>query len=145
MSTTNHNGASRDALADRHKEAVKGWVPRVRRLLEEEYEAQLDRLGLKRSGKPIPIEEMRLPDEADRRLVGKSAALNEDQLSEIAKLPKGTAVIYQNDWLEPVLCKIDKFKGKEIPYHYSAREEVYECSDDKWLKRELLKPDFLMV
>ena len=82
---------------------------------------------------------MRLPDEADRRLVGKSAALNEDQLSEIAKLPKGTAVIYQNDWLEPVLCKIDKFKGKEIPYHYSAREEVYECSDDKWLKRELLK------
>ena len=40
MSTTNHNGASRESLTDRHKEAVKGWVPKVRRILEEEFEAQ---------------------------------------------------------------------------------------------------------
>ena len=59
---------------------------------------------------------MRLPDEQDRRLVGKSAGLKDNQLDEIAKLPKGVAVIYQNDWLEPVLCKIEKFKGEEQPY-----------------------------
>ena len=59
---------------------------------------------------------MRLPDEQDRRLAGKSAGLKDNQLDEIAKLPKGVAVVYQNDWLEPVLCKIVKFRGEEHRY-----------------------------
>lgn len=59
---------------------------------------------------------MRLPDEQDRRLAGKSAGLRDNQLDEIAKLPKGVAVVYQNDWLEPVLCKIEKFRGEENRY-----------------------------
>ncbi|MDM8144244.1 ATP-binding protein [Megamonas hypermegale] len=62
---------------------------------------------------------MRLPDEADRKLAGKSAGLKENQLDEIAKLPKGVAVIYQNDWLEPVLCKIKKCNKKEKPFVYN--------------------------
>lgn len=62
---------------------------------------------------------MRLPDEQDRRLAGKSAGLKDNQLDEIAKLPKGVAVVYQNDWLEPVLCKIEKFKGEERLYKKS--------------------------
>lgn len=59
---------------------------------------------------------MRLPDEQDRRLAGKAAGLKDDQLDEIAKLPKGVGVVYQNDWVEPVLCKIEKFKGTEKIY-----------------------------
>ena len=62
---------------------------------------------------------MRLPDEADRKLAGKAAGLKENQLDEIAKLPKGVAVVYQNDWLEPVLCKIKKCDKKEKPFVYS--------------------------
>ena len=50
---------------------------------------------------------MRLPDEQDCQLAGKAAALKDDQLDEIARLPKGVAVIYQNNWTEPVLCKIN--------------------------------------
>lgn len=69
-------------LGGDHKEAVKGWVPRVRRLLEEEYEAQLDRLGLKRSGEPIPIEKMRLPDEASRTRRRVEALLARDRIAE---------------------------------------------------------------
>lgn len=61
---------------------------------------------------------MRLPDEADRRLAGKSAGLKDEQLDEIAKLPKGVAVVYQNDWVDPVLCKIQKYKGEESQYNY---------------------------
>jgi hypothetical protein len=61
---------------------------------------------------------MRLPDEMDRRLIGKSVALRDDQLEEIAKLPKGVAIVYQNDWLEPVLCQVKKFTGHETPYDY---------------------------
>lgn len=63
---------------------------------------------------------MRLPDEQDRRLAGKSAGLKDNQLDEIAKLPKGVAVVYQNDWLEPVLCKVGKFRGEEHRYQKRA-------------------------
>ena len=71
---------------------------------------------------------MRLPDEQDRRLAGKSAGLKEQQLDEIAKLPKGVAVVYQNDWLESVLCKIEKFKGEEQQYQFALdrKENIYE-------------------
>ena len=42
---------------------------------------------------------MRLPEENDRKMAGKSAALKEEQINEIARLPKGVAVVYQNDWI----------------------------------------------
>lgn len=67
---------------------------------------------------------MRLPDEQDRRLAGKSAGLRDNQLDEIAKLPKGVAVVYQNDWLEPALCKIGKFCGEEHRY----QRELQNCT-----------------
>lgn len=57
---------------------------------------------------------MRLPDESDRELVGKAASLNDDQITELAKLPLGVAAVYQNDWLEPVLCKIERFEDELI-------------------------------
>lgn len=63
---------------------------------------------------------MRLPDEMDRRLIGKSVALRDDQLEEIAKLPKGVAIVYQNDWLEPVLCQVKRFASHEAPYVFEA-------------------------
>ena len=80
---------------------------------------------------------MRLPDEVDRRLAGKAAALKDEQLDEISKLPKGVAVVYQNDWIEPVLCKINKFEGKEERYNYIREHE--EKIDEYKLKKELLK------
>lgn len=63
---------------------------------------------------------MRLPDEMDRLLAGKSAALNDDQLDELARLPRGVAVVYQNEWLEAVLCKVNHFAGAEQTYHYQT-------------------------
>ncbi|WP_288222360.1 ATP-binding protein [uncultured Clostridium sp.] len=81
---------------------------------------------------------MRLPDETDRRLAGKSAALKDEQLDEIAKLPKGVAVVYQNDWLEPVLCKINKYDGKEVAYEYNG-SAIYRQSDKILFVSELLK------
>ena len=66
---------------------------------------------------------MRLPDEGDRELVGKSASLNDEQIKELAKLPRGVAAIYQNEWVQAVLCKVDKYTSKSGPY-------VYQASDD---------------
>ncbi|GHV52243.1 ATP-binding protein [Spirochaetia bacterium] len=62
---------------------------------------------------------LRLPDESDRVLVGKSAGLNDDQIAELARLQCGVAAVYQNDWLQSVLCKVDnheKLYGPYAPY-----------------------------
>lgn len=80
---------------------------------------------------------MRLPEEDDRTLAGKAAALKDEQIDEIAKLPKGVAVVYQNDWLEAVLCKVDKFDGEEKLYNYTP-ENTSTYSDDE-VKHKLIK------
>lgn len=61
---------------------------------------------------------LRLPDQDDRELVGKAANLNDDQITELAKLPCGVAAVYQNEWVEPVLCKVDEFQKQDTPYSY---------------------------
>ena len=63
---------------------------------------------------------MRLPDFSDRDLVGKSANLNDDQIIELAKLPKGVAAVYQNEWIQPVLCKVEKVEYDKTDYQYNG-------------------------
>lgn len=63
---------------------------------------------------------MRLPEERDRQQAGKSAAMSDKQIPELARLPKGVAVVYQNNWAEPVLCKICKAGVSEKPYVYQS-------------------------
>ena len=70
---------------------------------------------------------LRLPSEEDRKLVGKSVGLNNDQIDEITKLPKGVGVVYQNDWNEAVLCQFDKFT-KEEPYVFEKKEKGFNYS-----------------
>lgn len=55
----------------------------------------------------------RLPDLSDRELAGRAANLNDQQIIELARLPKGVAAVYQNDWVEPVLCKVTKADDSE--------------------------------
>jgi len=51
---------------------------------------------------------MRLPEISDCEVVGHSIGLNDEQIMELSRLNKGVAAIYQNNWLEAVLTKIDK-------------------------------------
>ena len=53
---------------------------------------------------------LRLPDYTDRQLVGKAIGLNDDQIDELSKLKQGVAAVYQNDWVEAVLCQVDRFE-----------------------------------
>ena len=64
---------------------------------------------------------MRLPDGGDRELVGGSEALNESQTAELARLPCGVAAVYQNDWIEAVLCKVAKTSVGGGRYCYEAK------------------------
>ncbi len=63
---------------------------------------------------------LRLPDADDRELVGRAAALKDAQIDELAKLPKGVAAVYQNDWVEAVLCQFEKFVSEYKPEEYEA-------------------------
>ncbi len=80
---------------------------------------------------------LRLPEEADRKLVGMSMALKENQIMELAKLPKGVAAVYQNNWVEAVLCKFEQYK-KEEPFAYSPSNpfEVFEHYFNKLMGRK---------
>ena len=73
---------SAQALSDRLKEAVKAWVPKVRGALDAEFVTQLKRFGLRRGGKHLPLDEMRLPEAsiAVRRRV--EALVARESLSE---------------------------------------------------------------
>lgn len=83
---------------------------------------------------------MRLPDLTDRELVGKAANLNDDQIVELAKLPCGVAAVYQNEWVQPVLCKVNKYEGSEQPYTYEPApdDDIYGETEIKVAKEILL-------
>lgn len=66
---------------------------------------------------------MRLPDENDRKLVGKAAGLTDEQIVEISRLGTGVAATYQSEWLEPVLCKVDYFSDIQ-PYVYKKQDVI---------------------
>ncbi|MAD44264.1 MAG: ATP-binding protein [Oceanospirillaceae bacterium] len=67
---------------------------------------------------------LRLPDFDDCNLVGRAAHLNEDQITELARLKTGCAAVYQNNWLEPVLCQFPIFdEVLAIPYRYVPQQE----------------------
>lgn len=73
----------------------------------------------------------RLPDLSDRELAGRAANLNDQQIIELARLPKGVAAIYQNDWVEPVLCKIAKAEeGERFTYSRPIDDVASNQSDD---------------
>lgn len=65
---------------------------------------------------------MHLPDLSDRELVGKAAGLTDDQIAELAKIPSRVAAIYQNKWVEPVLCKIDDYYTNLKEYEYNPKK-----------------------
>lgn len=78
---------------------------------------------------------LRLPDKSDRELVGFSAGLNEEQITELSKLERGVAAVYQNDWVEPVLVKVNKNNIKEIQYKFERKEKILNSNS---LKNQLI-------
>ncbi len=80
----------------------------------------------------------RLPELSDRELVGKAIGLNSSQINELSKLDLGVAAIYQNDWIEPILCQIDKFEDtRRKSYRNLLRGNEVE-NDFKRLKETLI-------
>ena len=92
---------------------------------------------------------LRTPEANDRDAVGHSIGLTEDQVNEIAKLPAGVAVVYQNNWVSPVLTLINKADVKETAYKSpntevikplrQSRSEVIRALMQPWLKGKRIR------
>ena len=87
---------------------------------------------------------MRLPDEGDRVLVGKAAGLNDSQIVELSRLEVGVAAISQSDWLEPVLCKVDRFNySVSLRERYGSEPFTWKDTEGEAIRTflsEMLKP-----
>lgn len=79
---------------------------------------------------------LRLPDQSDRQLVGYAAGLNNEQIEELAKLRKGVAAVYQNDWIEPVLVQINKCDIEEKKY--IPRNDADQQADINAIRDQLI-------
>lgn len=78
----------------------------------------------------------RLPDATDRELVGKAANLNDEQIVELAKLQTGVCAVYQNNWIEPVLCHVDEWDKK---YNKEYKKGQSDIPDIMGIKRDIVK------
>lgn len=84
---------------------------------------------------------LRLPDAADRDLVGKAANLNEEQIVEIAKLKTGVCAVYQNNWIEPVLCHVDEWDKKWSKEYKVEHEDIFDAVEvKKRIVKVVLRP-----
>lgn len=85
---------------------------------------------------------LRLPDFSDRELVGKAAGLNDSQIIELSKLQRGVAAIYQNDWINPVLCKIDYF-GTQPQYSFKRESAEVEEKENELMLEILMDKELV--
>lgn len=83
------------ALLDRHKAKVKAWVPKIRKMLEQDLTDQLDRLGFKRNGTKVPVADMRLPEESLSKRIRLEALLEREILSERSPRRGFEAVLHE--------------------------------------------------
>lgn len=79
---------------------------------------------------------LRLPDATDRELVGKAANLNDNQIAELAKLKTGVCAVYQNNWIEPVLCHVDEW---DIKKNNPCRNKKEDITDETEIKKQIIK------
>ena len=90
---------------------------------------------------------LRTPEAHDRDAVGRSMGLTEDQINEISRLQKGVAVVYQNDWLNPVLTMINKAEvNEDVSYEsiYRGKKEEQQRARHN-IARALIRPDSVPV
>lgn len=88
---------------------------------------------------------LRLPDITDRELVGKAANLNDSQIVELSRLKTGVAAIYQNNWIEPVLCHIEEWNNKRNKSNISEKEHIVDGLElKKNIIKLVLKPPYLI-
>lgn len=84
---------------------------------------------------------MRLPEASDCETAGHSMGLKDEQITELSKLDKGVAAVFQNDWLETVLTKIDKCNSQYEVSHVRKNDCFVKLEFIGELLEELVRQD----
>lgn len=144
----NTNGGNQSELVGKSVEMLTNTIAEIRTygegfVIVDQSPSSVDIAAIKNTNTKIVL---RTPEANDREAVGRSMGLTPDQVNEIAKLPKGVAVVYQNDWLTPVLAKIAKAAVKQTPYVNNnptvirparqARTDLILAILEPWLPRQ---------
>ncbi|MDR1916474.1 MAG: ATP-binding protein [Synergistaceae bacterium] len=150
----NTSGGNDSGLIGKSVEMLTNTIAEIRTygegfIIVDQSPSSVDIAAIKNTNTKIVL---RTPEANDREAVGRSMGLTEDQVNEIAKLPSGVAVVYQNDWISPVLTMVDKanvVEGKYEPMTLTvikplkiARSEIICMLMQPWIEREkLVKKD----
>ncbi len=152
----NTKGDSENDLVGKSVEMITQTIAEIRTygegfIIVDQSPSSVDIAAIKNTNTKIVL---RTPEANDREAVGRSMGLTENQVNEIAKLPSGVAVVYQNNWVTPVLTLVDKAKVKEIPYvnpnpiqirsMRAARTDIIYCLMQPWLEHERYRKRILL-
>lgn len=121
--TVNSNDSE---LVSKSVEMVTNTIAEIRTygegfIIVDQSPSSVDIAAIKNTNSKIVL---RTPEANDRDAIGRSMGLTPDQVNEIAKLPSGVAVVYQNNWLSPVLTMVDKANIQESPYRNEDSTEI---------------------
>ena len=112
-------------LAGKSVEMISNSIAEMRTygegfIIVDQAPALLDSSAIRNTNTKIV---MALPEDNDRTAAGKSMALTDDQIEQIAKQNVGEAVVYQNSWEEAVQCKIHQY-DYDIIKRYTKHYEM---------------------
>jgi hypothetical protein len=138
----NTSGSESD-LVGKSVEMITNTIAEIRTygegfIIVDQSPSSVDIAAIKNTNTKIVL---RTPEAHDREAVGRSMGLTESQVNEIAKLPSGVAAVYQNDWVDPVLCMVNKAQVEERPYvnpHPAAIKSLRASRSD--LIRAVMEP-----
>lgn len=103
------NTSGRDTeLVGKSVEMITNTIAEIRTfgegfIIVDQSPSSVDIVAIKNTNTKIVL---RTPEANDREAVGRSMGLSNAQVNEIAKLPSGVAVVYQNNWISPVLTLV---------------------------------------
>ncbi len=139
--TTNGNNAPE--IVGKSVEMITQTIAEIRTygegfIIVDQSPSAVDIAAIKNTNTKIVL---RTPEANDREAVGRSIGLSDDQVNEIAKLPSGVAVVYQNDWISPVLTMINKANVIETPYNIKEKKVIQTKRDARtMLLRMIMNP-----
>lgn len=139
----NTSGGGESALIGKSVEMLTQTIAEIRTygegfVIVDQSPSSVDIAAIKNTNTKIVL---RTPEANDRDAIGRSIGLTADQVNEIAKLPGGVAVVYQNDWVAPVLTMIDKANVKEQPYEAENKTTIRTVNTARILVlRMLMQP-----
>lgn len=128
--TSNEQSAEGSNLLGKSVELLANSIAEMRTygegfIIADQSPGLLDMSAIRNTNTKIIL---RLPEKTDRELVGFSASLSEEQIPELAKLKKGVAAVYQNDWVEPVLVQVKKCAIEEKQYDFKTHSLLVDTT-----------------